>query len=82
MATHINCLDLSFNESTVTELTNLSLVGRLLSHKTINNKAIISVLHNTWNLGANVQIKALDRNLVSCTFRRVEDRDRIEAAGP
>lgn len=80
---HCNeCLDLSFNDSISKALTNLSLVGRLSSLKTINNKAIIFVLQNTWNLYSNVHIKALESNLISCTFRRVEDRDRIEVVGP
>lgn len=57
-------------------------MGRLLSQKTINYKAITVVLHNSWNLGSNICIKALDRNMVSCTFLRSEDMDKIENSGP
>lgn len=82
MSNHIECLDLSFNDPNSNELTNLSLVCRVLSIKTVNNKAIIDVLQNTWNLGPNVHIKTLDRNLVAYTFSNAKDRDRIEEAGP
>lgn len=77
-----SCLNLSFNEFRPNELTNLSLIGRLIFQKTVNNKVIIAVLQSTWNLKTNVHIKALDRNLVACTFRRQEDRNKIEDMGP
>lgn len=54
-----SCLDLSFNEFRPNELTNLSLIGRLIFQKTVSNKAISEVLQSTWNLGTNVHIKAL-----------------------
>lgn len=77
-----SCLDLSFNEFRPNELIILSLIGRLIFQETVNNKAIIAVLQSTWNLGTNVHIKALDRNLVACTFRRQEDRNKIEDMRP
>lgn len=75
-------LDLSFNAPNLQEPTNLSLVGKLINQKTINNAAIISVLQSTWNLGQNVRIKPVDKNMVVCEFKRPEDRDRIEEVGP
>lgn len=82
MASHTSCLDLSFNELNHRGPSNLSLVGKLITQKTINNAAIISVLQSTWNLGQNVHIKSIDKNMVVCVFRKTADRDRIEDAGP
>lgn len=35
-----------------------------------------------WNLGTNVIFKLLDYNMILCTFRNVEDKNKMEAGGP
>lgn len=60
----------------------LTLVGKVLTEKTINFTAIQAILSTSWNLGPNLQIKALDNNVVSCMFKYSEDRDRIIGMGP
>lgn len=82
MANINSYLDLSFNAPAHEEANNLAFIGHLISKKSINNKAIIVVLHSTWNLGPNVLIKPIDRNLISCTFKRKADMDKIEETGP
>lgn len=76
------CLDLPINDEHTTNLTALSLVGRLLTTKRINFKVVTAVLQTAWNLGQNVAIKNLDNNTVSCTFTKYADRDRILKQGP
>lgn len=60
----------------------LTLVGKVLSDKKINFTAINAILSTSWDMGPNVQITALDQNVVSCSFTYLEDRDRILGMGP
>lgn len=55
----------------------LTLVGKVLTSKTINFTAINAIMSSSWKLGPNVQINALDNNVVSCMFTYPADRDRI-----
>lgn len=52
-------------------------MGKVISHKPLNNKAIIFVLQSSWNLGPNVDIKVIDTNLVTASFVRPTNRTRI-----
>lgn len=76
------CLELSFNEPTFNKLSSHTLIGKLITNKIVNFKAIDNVLQTTWNLGVNVSIKPIDRNMISYTFRKASDRDRIKETGP
>lgn len=76
------CLDLSFNAPHIDAIHDLTLVGRLTTHKSINNEAIIAVLATAWNLGPNIQITPPDTKTVSCTFKYAKDRDKITEVGP
>lgn len=76
------CLDLSFNVPQSVEINELTLVGKLITTRTINHKAIVSILSAAWNLGSNIKFHQLDRNTISCTFSRKVDRDRILDTGP
>lgn len=82
MEDHNNFLDLSFNTSTDADPKEFTLVGQLITHKTVNHKVIINVMEATWNLGTNVIFKPLDHNMILCTFRNVEDKNKMEAGGP
>lgn len=75
-------LNLSFNKPHINALNELTLVGKLITHKTINFKATIAILSVAWELGPNISFQSLDRNTFSCTFKREEDRDRIIRTGP
>lgn len=76
------CLDLTINEDQDIPHNELTLVGRLLTTKHINYKAITAVLTNAWNLGKKVAIKSLEQNTISCTFTNTHDMNKILAAGP
>lgn len=45
------CLDLDINDEFENSSSALNLVGRLLTDKNINHKAITVVLTSAWNLG-------------------------------
>lgn len=78
----LQCLDLSFNDLIHTAKTDLSLVGKVITRKQLNQKAIIVVLTTSWNLELNLAIKVYDNNIVTCSFNRLEDRDRVLNSGP
>lgn len=75
----LQCLDLSFNDLIHTAKTDLSLVGKVITRKQLNQKAIIVVLTTSWNL--ELAIKVYDNNIVTCSFNRLEDRDRVLNSG-
>lgn len=81
MESHLKCLDLTFNADSTSSESNLVLVGKLISHKIINPKAITYVLLSTWNLGPNVQVSPTDKNMVTCTFQNAKDRQKIAESG-
>lgn len=64
------CLDLSFNDPHHLMPDDLPLVGKVITTKHLNNKAIISILQTSWNLGPNVEIKVIDHNLIIASFAR------------
>lgn len=69
-------LDLSINASQKDEFNDLTLVGFIISDKTLTFRVVRAIL-TSWNLGSHLQISALDRNMISCTFNKVEDKNRI-----
>lgn len=75
-------LDLTLNAKESKLFNELTLVGKLITQKTINHKAINAILTTTWNLGQNVQITPLDRNMVAYIFQNTHDRDLIVNMGP
>lgn len=75
-------LDLSFNDPQSNEINELTLVGKFITNKTVNFKATLSIITNAWNLGSNVELKAIERNTITYTFRHKEDRDKVLASGP
>lgn len=75
-------LELSTNDPNDSALNDLSIIGRLISDRKINNSAIIAVLETTWNLGNNAQIKVIDINTITCKFTDEESRDAVLNAGP
>lgn len=75
-------LDLIFNEDEDYVASDVTLVGKLITMKSVNSSAINAVLQTTWNFGLNVSFKSLRQNTVSCTFKYAEDKQRIERAGP
>lgn len=60
----------------------LLLVGRVLSQKPIDYRAIVAMLELSWNLGPNVSFQALDKMTITCSFKRAEDRDKVLDSGP
>lgn len=81
-APDVSLLDLTFNDNGNEAFNELTMVGKLISHKVINYSAINAILTSSWNLGPNIIIKSLNPNLILCTFRNAEDRDSIVNAGP
>lgn len=79
---HSQCLDLSFNTPAINKINELTLVGGLISVKSINFKAILLVLTTAWNLRPNLQIKPLYCNKITCSFTCIEDLHRITETGP
>lgn len=75
-------LDLEFNKVLENHDTSLMLVGKAISNKSINFKAIQSVLTTTWNLGPNVRISQMDNNVFSSAFKNARDRDKVEQTRP
>lgn len=75
-------LDLSLNEGPQASFNALTLVGRIISDRILNFKAVKSILNASWNLGLNVQIVSLEPNKISCNFNKEADRDRILNASP
>lgn len=75
-------LDLTINDDQDTNLTDFTLVGRLLTLKRVNHKAINPVLQSAWNLGQNVVIKSIDNTTITCTFKFAADRDKVLKWGP
>lgn len=63
-------------------INNLTLVGKVLSAKVINFAAINAILSSSWDLGPNITINSLDRNIISCTFKYKYDMDRLLEMGP
>lgn len=76
------CFDLSINKSPSLHITELTLVVGVITQKTINYKAITSILNATWDLGSNVKFQSIETNILSFMFLRVEDRVRILNSGP
>lgn len=64
-----NMLELTINEPSNKSLNDCFLVGKLLTNKVINFRAIQLVLTTAWNLGPNKSIKSLDKNIIACTFQ-------------
>lgn len=75
-------IDLSFNKQETDAYDELTLVGKIISQKPRNHKAIFAVLTASWNMGTKILIKALDQNLIACTFRNSQNRDFIVRSGP
>lgn len=74
--------DLSINKSPSLHITELTLVVGVITQKTINYKAVTSILNATWDLGPNVKFQSIETNILSFMFLRVEDRVRILNSGP
>lgn len=77
----LKCLNLSFKAPHISSLSQLPFIGKIISQKLINSKAIFSVLTSSWNLSPNITIKSIDQNMVSCHFTHKEDRERILQKG-
>lgn len=75
-------LDLTINDDQETTLTDFTLVGRLITLKRVNHKAIHAVLQSVWNLGKNVVIKNIDINTITRTFKFETYRDKVLKMGP
>lgn len=74
-------LDLTINDDTINVDHALTLVGKLLSAKAINFRAITTILGTSWNLGSNVTFQSLDKLTFTCSFKFQHDKDRILASG-
>lgn len=75
-------LDLSINEGPHKVFNELAVVGAIISDKILNFRAIKAILMASWNLGPRVQISALDRNVITCSFNSASDKDRILRNSP
>lgn len=75
-------LDLFINEDSNNIFNELTILGSIISDKVLNFKAIKMILLSAWNLGPQVQITALDRNLISYSFSKGQDIVRILNMGP
>lgn len=75
-------LDLTINAAQEHTHKEHIIVGRLLSSKRINYKAINVVLTGAWNLGQNVDIHSLDHNTILCSFKYEADKVKILHKGP
>lgn len=73
----VDMLELTINEPSNKSLNDCFLVGKFLTKKVINFRAIQLVLTTAWNLGSNISIKSLDKNIIVCTFNNKENRDKI-----
>lgn len=75
-------LDLTINEPLTSSFNELTLVWRVISYRTINLKAIKAMLINAWNLGRKGEVSHLDKNLFSCSFGSLTDKNRVLNACP
>lgn len=70
-------MELSFNDPRHLLPDDLPLVGKVITRKHLNQKEIILIRKSSWNLGPNVDIKVIDKNSITASFVRPEDRTRI-----
>lgn len=75
-------LDLSINDSQSTAFNDLTLIGLVVSDKTINFKAVKAILLNVWDFGTKVQITYLDRNKFAVSFLTTVTKARVLEACP
>lgn len=74
-------LDHTINDPLSQKLNTPTLVGKLITHKTINARAIIATLSSSWNLGSNINITMLDTTIIACSFTHRQDYDRVKDNG-
>lgn len=82
MEGHDSTLDLCFNDSSINDGLDHALVGKLISSKVISYITINTIISSAWNLGQNILIKSVDKNMVMCTFKNKEDMLRYADNGP
>lgn len=75
-------LDLSMNEPQTSKFNELTLIGRIISDKTINFKAIKAILSNAWDLDTKGKVSHLDKNLFSCSFGNITAKNKVLNACP
>ncbi|TXG60642.1 hypothetical protein EZV62_015215 [Acer yangbiense] len=74
-------LDVSLKKMSENRLA-MSLVGKVLKKKLINNEVFISVMNKIWRVNGGVQIKPVEGNIFVFYFSNLEDRQRILKGGP
>lgn len=62
--------------------TDFKLVGKVLSQKKCNFKALKEVLSSAWNLKDKVFISFIEGNNFICSFKDEKDRSRVLRTGP
>ncbi|KAK3225038.1 hypothetical protein Dsin_004900 [Dipteronia sinensis] len=60
----------------------LRLIGKLLSNKSVNREAFMTVVPIIWRTLEGFEIKVIDGNTFSFTFKNEDDRRRILQGGP
>ncbi|KAF7114851.1 hypothetical protein RHSIM_RhsimUnG0075100 [Rhododendron simsii] len=75
-------LDLEEGSGETGEICNLCLVGRILSPKTLNPTAIISVVTSVWKTRASFSVVPWQNNTFLFRFEDEKDRDSILHEGP
>lgn len=75
-------LDLTINDPSTTVFNDLTLIGRIVSNKMINFKAIKTILTNVWSTGSDLQISSLERNLFAYVFGKSSGKERVLATSP
>lgn len=79
---HGDLLDLSINDNQTQAFNDLTLIGLIISDKTINFRATKAILHSVWDLSKSIQVFHLDRNMFACVFGSAHERDEVSSTSP
>lgn len=58
------------------------LIGKVLTGKTLNKKAVLSTIRKGWNLGEDTDVTELSHDTYVFTFQQRKERERILRGRP
>ncbi|TXG48183.1 hypothetical protein EZV62_027477 [Acer yangbiense] len=61
---------------------SLSLIGKILSNKTVNRVAFMRVIRSIWRVKEGFEIESVTGNIFTFHFKNEEDRRRVISGGP